>query len=368
MPSSNGDFLPLKAIDHVEFWVGNAVQARHFYEHAFGFAPVAHAGLETGLRDRSSFAMEQGEIRYVLTSGLQGDSEVVEHVRRHGDGVKDICLAVDDVDSAFQETVKRGAVPILEPTDFDDSNGRVRRATIATYGETVHSFIDRSQYNGPFLPGFQALERVNGANGLAGLKMIDHVVGNVELGKMDEWVEFYERVMGFSLFVHYDDQDIHTEYSALMSKVVANGEGKIKFPINEPAKGRKKSQIEEYLDYYGSPGVQHIAMQTDDIVSSVDKLRRGGVEFLEVPASYYEVTPERVGHIDESWADVQRLSILADRDEEGYLLQIFTRPVEDRPTMFYEVIQRHGARGFGIGNFKALFEAIEREQAKRGNL
>lgn len=369
MTSRNGDFLPLKAIDHVEFWVGNAVQARHFYEHAFGFHTVARAGLETGVRDRSSFLLEQGEIRYLLTTGLDPNGKVSEHVRRHGDGVRDICLLVDDVDYSFEQTVKRGARPVMEPQTTEDEGGSVRRATIATYGDTVHSFINRSSYNGPFLPGFAAVSERNGVNGHgAPLMRIDHVVGNVELGRMDDWVDFYANVMGFELFVHYDDEDIHTEYSALMSKVMADGEGKIKFPINEPAEGRKKSQIEEYLEYYGGPGVQHIAMQTEDIVSTVDSLKSHGVEFLEVPESYYEVTPERVGHIDESWRDVQRLSILADRDQDGYLLQIFTKPVEDRPTLFYEVIQRHGARGFGIGNFKALFEAIEREQAKRGNL
>jgi 4-hydroxyphenylpyruvate dioxygenase len=369
MTSRNGDFLPLKAIDHIEFWVGNVVQARHFYQHAFGFKPVARAGLETGVRDRSSCLMQQGEIRYLLTTGLDPDGPISRHVQRHGDGVRDVCLLVDDVDYSFEQTVKRGATPVMEPTTLEDDQGAVRRATIATYGDTVHSFVDRSNYAGPFLPGYEALSS-NGGNGYDGAPLIgiDHVVGNVELGKMDEWVDFYANVMGFELFVHYDDEDIHTEYSALMSKVMADGEGKIKFPINEPAEGRKKSQIEEYLEYYGGPGVQHIAMQTEDIVSTVDRLKAGGVEFLEVPESYYEVTPERVGHIDESWKDVQRLSILADRDQDGYLLQIFTKPVEDRPTLFYEVIQRHGARGFGIGNFKALFEAIEREQARRGNL
>ena len=369
MTSRNGDFLPLRAIDHVEFWVGNATQARHFYEHAFGFHTLAHAGLETGIRDQSSFVLRQGDINYVLTSGLDPDGPIADHVRRHGDGVRDVCLLVDDVDYSFEQTVSRGARAVQQPHTVEDKHGSVRRATIATYGDTVHSFLDRSDYRGPFLPGYQEL----GSNGLAHangapLARIDHIVGNVELGKMDEWVDFYANVMGFELFVHYDDEDIHTEYSALMSKVMADGEGKIKFPINEPAEGKKKSQIEEYLEYYGGPGVQHIAMQTEDIVSAVDRLKSRGVEFLEVPQSYYEVTPERVGHIDESWRDVQRLSILADRDQDGYLLQIFTKPVEDRPTLFYEVIQRHGARGFGIGNFKALFEAIEREQAKRGNL
>ena len=370
MTSRNGDFLPLKAIDHVEFWVGNAVQARHFYESAFGFKAVARSGLETGVRDRSSFLLEQGEIRYLLTTGLEPDGAIAEHVKKHGDGVRDICLLVDDVDNSFEQTVKRGARPVMEPQTIEDENGSVRRATIATYGDTVHSFLDRSRYQGPFLPGYESVSSANGRGGGNGqpLARIDHIVGNVELGKMDEWVDFYAKVMGFELFVHYDDDDIHTEYSALMSKVMADGEGKIKFPINEPAEGKKKSQIEEYLEYYGGPGVQHIAMQTEDIVSTVDGLKARGVEFLEVPESYYEVTPERVGHIDESWKDVQRLSILADRDQDGYLLQIFTKPVEDRPTLFYEVIERHGARGFGIGNFKALFEAIEREQAKRGNL
>ncbi|MEX2236274.1 MAG: 4-hydroxyphenylpyruvate dioxygenase [Dehalococcoidia bacterium] len=371
MTSSNGDFLPLKAIDHVEFWVGNAFQARHFYEKNFGFKPVARAGLETGVRDRSSYVLEQGEIRYVLTTGLDADSEIADHVRRHGDGVRDICLLVDDVDYSFEQTVKRGARPVAEPYSVEDEHGSVRRAIIATYGDTVHSFINRSAYKGPFLPSYQAMSAINGhaqAGDGSSLQAIDHIVGNVELGRMDEWVDFYAKVMGFELFVHYDDEDIHTEYSALMSKVMADGDGKIKFPINEPAEGRKKSQIQEYLEYYGGPGVQHIAMRTDNIVATIDRLKGSGVEFLEVPASYYEITPERVGHIDESWRDIQRLSILADRDQDGYLLQIFTKPVEDRPTLFYEVIERHGARGFGIGNFKALFESIEREQERRGNL
>ncbi len=359
------EVVSIKAIDHLEFWVGNARQAAFFYAHAFGFTVTAYSGLETGVRDRASYVVEQGNIRFVLTAPLGPEGVVADHVQRHGDGVRDIALEVDDVDSAFRETTKRGARPVQEPTDLKDENGTVRRAAIATYGETIHSFIDRSRYRGPYLPSYRAMGEGKAEGPLL---HVDHVVGNVALGDMNKFVSYYREVMGFSQLVHFDDKEISTEYSALMSKVMQDGEGRIKFPINEPAEGRRKSQIEEYLEYYRGPGVQHIALATGNIVDTVSRLRKSGIPFLSVPHTYYEMLPERVGKIDESIPDLDRLGILVDRDEEGYLLQIFTKPVVDRPTVFFEVIQRKGSRGFGKGNFKALFEAIEREQALRGNL
>jgi 4-hydroxyphenylpyruvate dioxygenase len=358
--------MPIEGWDHLELWVGNAKQAAYFYEHAFGFQLTAYAGPETGVRDRASYVIEQGDIRLVLTSALRGDNEIARHVLMHGDGVKDIALGVPDATQAYREAVQRGARGVSEPHVDEDELGRVELAAIATYGETIHTFVNRSDYGGTYLPGYVA-QTGNGRLGV-GLRTIDHVVGNVELGRMDHWVEFYERVFGMTNIIHFGDEQIHTDYSALMSKVMADGSGKIKFPINEPAEGKRKSQIEEYLDYYGGPGVQHIALASEDIVSSVQTMRDRGVVFLSTPESYYEDAFARVGEIDESWSDLRRLRILVDRDEDGYLLQIFTKTVQDRPTVFFEVIERHGARGFGEGNFKALFEAIEREQALRGNL
>jgi 4-hydroxyphenylpyruvate dioxygenase len=336
-----------------------------------GFAPVAYAGLETGVRDRASWVLEQGRVRFVVTAPLVPDGEIADHVRRHGDGVRSIALAVPDADKAWVEATGRGAVSAAEPSESSDADGVLRTSAIHTYGDTLHRFIDRSGYRGRFAPGYRALDGTAGAGGGeqgVGLREIDHIVGNVELGRMQEWVRFYEDVFGMTELVHFSDEDISTEYSALMSKVCVDGSGRVKFPINEPASGRRKSQIEEYLDYYGSPGVQHIALSTDDIVATVDKLRARGLGFLTVPSTYYGDATGRVGAIFESYADLERLGILVDRDDEGYLLQIFTRPVQDRPTVFFEIIQRHGSRGFGAGNFKALFEAIEREQALRGNL
>jgi 4-hydroxyphenylpyruvate dioxygenase len=363
--SSADDYLKILAIDHVEFWVGNARQASYFYTHAFGFTTTALAGLESGVRDRASFVMEQGKVRFVLTAPLGPDGEIAGHVHRHGDGVRDIALEVEDVDRAYAETTTRGARGVQPPTTVSDGNGSVRRASIATYGDTVHSFIDRSQYTGAFLPGY----KTTGNRPAQGpLLYVDHMVGNVALGDMNKYVDYYRDVMGFSQWQHFDDQDISTEYSALMSKVMAGGGGRVKFPINEPAEGKRKSQIDEYLDYYRGPGVQHIALATEDIISTVSRLHDSGIAFLKAPPSYYELLPDRVGSIDENLDALARLGILVDRDEEGYLLQIFSKPVQDRPTVFYEVIQRKGSRGFGKGNFKALFEAIEREQALRGNL
>jgi len=363
------DFMPLDGWDHIELWVGNAKQAAFYYEQAFGFTRRAYAGPETGVRDRASYVLEQGDIRFVVTSGLRGDSEITKFACTHGDGVKDIALRVPDAREAYRQAVQRGARGIVEPHVLEDDFGRVELATIATYGENVHTFVNRKEYTGPFLPGFQPVARANGrpATGV-GLRAIDHVVGNVELGRMDYWVEFYERTMGFTNIIHFADEQIHTEYSALMSKVMADGQGKIKFPINEPAEGKRKSQIEEYLEYFGGPGVQHVALQSEDIVRTVETLQDQGIVFLATPDAYYEDVADRVGEIGEDWADLRRLRILADRDEDGYLLQIFTKTAQDRPTLFFEVIERHGARGFGEGNFKALFEAIEREQALRGNL
>ncbi len=365
----NADFMPIDGWDHLEFYVGNAKQSAFYYENAFGFTKTAYAGPETGVRDRASYLLEQGDIRFVLTSGLRGDTEINRFACAHGDGVKDTALAVPDAGEAYRQAVQRGARGVVEPHWVEDDFGRVELATIATYGENVHTFVNRKDYTGSFLPGFQEVARTNGrpATGV-GLKAIDHVVGNVELGRMDSWVEFYERTMGFTNIIHFADEQIHTEYSALMSKVMADGEGKIKFPINEPAEGKRKSQIEEYLEYFGGPGVQHVALQSEDIVRTVETLQDQGIVFLTTPDAYYEDVADRVGEIGEDWDDLRRLRILADRDEDGYLLQIFTKTAQDRPTLFFEVIERHGARGFGEGNFKALFEAIEREQALRGNL
>ena len=365
----NADFMPIDGWDHLELYVGNAKQAAFFYEHAFGFTKTAYAGPETGVRDRASYVLEQDDIRLVLTSGLGPGSEITRFACAHGDGVRDTALTVPDAANAYREAVQRGARGVREPHWTEDDFGRVERATIATYGDNVHTFVNRSEYTGPFLPGYREVARTNGkpATGV-GLRAIDHVVGNVELGRMDYWVEFYERTMGFTNIIHFADEQIHTEYSALMSKVMADGQGKIKFPINEPAEGKRKSQIEEYLEFFGGPGVQHIALQSEDIVRSVETLQELGVEFLSTPEAYYEDAMARVGEIGEDWDDLRRLRILVDRDEDGYLLQIFTKTAQDRPTLFFEVIERHGARGFGEGNFKALFEAIEREQALRGNL
>jgi 4-hydroxyphenylpyruvate dioxygenase len=363
------DFMPLEGWDHLEFYVGNAKQAAYFYEHAFGFTRTAYAGPETGVRDRASYVLEQNDIRFVLTSGLRADSEITRFACTHGDGVKDVALRVPDAGEAYRQAVQRGARGVVEPHWVEDEFGRVERASIATYGDNLHTFVNRAEYEGAFLPGYVSVAEDGAGAAGVGLQTIDHVVGNVELGRMDYWVEFYERTMGFTELIHFSDEAIHTEYSALMSKVMTGGEGKIKFPINEPAEGRRKSQIEEYLEYYGGAGVQHVAMATDDIVSTVDSLRDRGVRFLvATPGTYYEDALERVGEIEEDWRDLSRLGILADRDEDGYLLQIFTATAQDRPTLFFEVIERHGSRGFGEGNFKALFEAIEREQALRGNL
>lgn len=361
------DFLPIEAIDYVEIYTGNARQAAHYYQAAFGFAPKAYAGLETGVREGTSYVMQQGEVRLVLTGALSPWSPIAEQIRLHGDGVRDIALRVADCEAAFQETVKRGASPVMEPKVYRDEHGTIKKATIATFGDTVHTFVERRDYGGVWAPGFRPLQNEPVAAS-AGVAAIDHIVGNVELNQMQTWAKFYEDVLGFTQFQTFDDQDISTEYSALMSKVMANGSGKIKFPINEPAQGRKKSQIQEYLDFYGAPGVQHIALLTDDIISTVERLKQNGVAFLETPDSYYDDLEARVGPVAEPLDQLRRLRILVDRDAEGYLLQIFTRPVQDRPTLFFEIIQRKGSRGFGKGNFRALFESIEREQALRGNL
>jgi 4-hydroxyphenylpyruvate dioxygenase len=361
--------MPIKNWDHLEFYVGNAKQAAYYYCSTFGFHPIAYAGLETGVRDRTSYVIGQGDIRFVFTTALSPDHPVAQHVLLHGDGVKDVALQVPDAAAAYHAALERGARSAIEPTVTEDKYGRVKRAAIYTYGETLHSFIEREDYAGPFLPGYSAQAVPPWfAERDAGLQRIDHVVGNVELGKMNEWVAFYERVLGFAQIIHFTDEAISTEYSALMSKVMEGGAGKIKFPINEPAQGKKKSQIEEYLDYYRGPGVQHVAMVSDDIIATVAQMQRQGVEFIPAISSYYEELEARVGKIDEPIAEIAKLGILVDRDEDGYLLQIFTKNVQDRPTVFFEVIERKGARGFGEGNFKALFEAIEREQALRGNL
>ena len=362
------DFLPLKGTDYIEFYVGNAKQAAYYYQTAFGYELVAYAGPETGLRDRASYVLQQGKIRLVLTTSLLPDSDISNHVRQHGDGVKVMALWVDDARQSFEETTKRGARVAFEPYTIEDEHGSVTLAGIYTYGESVHTFVERTNYTGPFMPGFVAKTSAVPQGAPVGLLHVDHCVGNVGWGEMNQWVKFYEDVMGFKLLLTFDDDDISTEYSALMSKVVSNGNGYVKFPINEPAEGKKKSQIEEYLDYYHSPGVQHIAIATNDIRSTVTELRHRGVEFLSVPGAYYDDLLQRIGKIDEDLESLKALNLLVDRDEEGYLLQIFTKPVEDRPTVFYEIIQRKGAKSFGKGNFKALFESIEREQALRGNL
>jgi 4-hydroxyphenylpyruvate dioxygenase len=362
------DFLPINGTDFVELYVGNAKQAAHYYRTAFGFSLVAYAGPETGRRDRASYVVQQDKIRFVLTSAMQPDHPITAHLATHGDGVRDIALWVDDAESAYAETTERGAKGVLPPTVERDEFGEVKRSAIAIYGDTIHSFVERRNYAGVFLPGFRPVANPDPIARPVGLKYIDHMVGNVGWGEMNTWVKFYESVMGFRLYQHFDDKDISTEYSALMSKVMANGNGRIKFPINEPAAGKAKSQIEEYLDYYKGPGVQHIALATGDIVETVTRMKDQGVEFLTVPHSYYEDLSERVGKIDEPLDRLAELGILVDRDDEGYLLQIFTNPVQDRPTLFFEIIQRKGSRSFGKGNFKALFEAIEREQARRGNL
>ncbi|MEA2273380.1 MAG: 4-hydroxyphenylpyruvate dioxygenase, partial [Solirubrobacteraceae bacterium] len=359
------DFMPLLGIDHVELFVGNAAQAAFFYTRAFGFREIAYSGLETGVRDRTSHVLEQGRIRLVLTGTLCSDSDISRHHAHHGDGVKVIAIGVPDVEHAYQEATTRGARGIEKPHELTDDHGTVTLATIETYGDTLHTFVDRSKYTGAFLPGYREVPGGAVSQDKAGEEMllgIDHVVGNVELGHMDEWVKFYEDVFGMTEMLHFTDEAISTEYSALMSKVVCDGEGRVKFPINEPAEGKRKSQIDEYLDFYEGAGAQHIALATRDIVGTIAELRKRGVKFLMTPETYYDEVPGRVGKIDESLEDLQREGILVDRDDEGYLLQIFTKPVGDRPTMFFEIIERHGAKGFGEGNFKALFEAIEREQ------
>ena len=366
------DFLPLLGTDYIEFYVGNAKQAAHFYKTAFGFQSLAYAGLETGLKDRVSYVLKQDKIRIVLTTALNSKSPIGEHVKKHGDGVKVIALWVDDAKKAYEETIKRGAKSYLKPVKENDKFGEVVKSGIFTYGETVHLFIERKNYKGDFLPGFIKWESDYNPSSV-GLKYVDHMVGNVGWGEMNIWVKWYEEVMGFVNFLSFDDKQIHTEYSALMSKVMSNGNGRIKFPLNEPAKGKKRSQIEEYLDFYESPGVQHIAIATDDIIQTVRELRSRGVEFLSAPPKeYYTAIPSRLGAhmkiMNENIDELEELAILVDADEEGYLLQIFTKPVEDRPTLFFEIIQRMGAKSFGAGNFKALFESIEREQQNRGTL
>ncbi len=365
--ATTADAFPINGTDFIEFYVGNAKQSAHYYQTAWGYRLVAYRGPETGTRDRVSYALEQGKVRLILTTALRPDHPVAQHVLRHGDGVADIALWVDDARHSFAVAVERGAKPVQKPTVLTDEHGEAVVAGIRTYGETIHSLVERRNYRGAFLPGFlPASSRL--APAPVGLQYVDHCVGNVELGAMNTWVQYYERVLGFYNLISFDDKAISTEYSALMSKVVANGNGRIKFPLNEPAQGKRKSQIDEYLEYYGGPGVQHIAIATDDIIATVSRLRDRGVEFLRVPTAYYDEVLNRVGKIDEDLAPLRELGILVDRDDEGYLLQIFTKPVQDRPTVFYEIIQRKGATSFGAGNFKALFEAIEREQALRGNL
>ncbi|OYU94183.1 MAG: 4-hydroxyphenylpyruvate dioxygenase [Bacteroidetes bacterium B1(2017)] len=361
------DFLPINGTDYVELYVGNAKQAAHFYKTALGFQDLAYAGLETGLRDRTSYVLQQGKIRLVLTTPFDPESEIAQHLRMHGDGVKVIALWVNDAYDAYEQTISRGAKSYMEPKTVTDADGEVRMSGIHTYGETVHIFVERKNYKGLFLPGYEKLE--TGYNpGSTGLKYVDHMVGNVELGAMNKWSDFYANVMGFANLVTFDDKDISTEYTALMSKVMTNGNGYIKFPINEPAIGKKKSQVEEYLDFYRGAGCQHIAVATDDIVFTISEMRKRGVEFLYVPGTYYDTVLDRVGIIEEDLNELKKWGIMVDHDEEGYLLQIFTKPVEDRPTLFFEIIQRKGAKSFGKGNFQALFESIEAEQARRGTL
>ena len=362
----NEDFLPIRGYDHVEFYVGNAKQAAHFYDRVFGFKPIARLGLETGVRDRASYVMEQGKVRFVLTSALCPDHEIVRHCSLHGDGVKVIALEVRDVESAMREVKARGATIIQPAQAFEDDQGVLKTGIIRYAGDTVFKFVERTNYRGVFAPGFMPIEAHKAES--VGLAAIDHIVTNVELGEMDYWAHWFERIMGFSQLTHFTDEDISTDYSALMSKVMENGTGKCKFPINEPAEGRKKSQIEEYLDFYHGPGVQHIAMNTRDICKTVRMLRERDIDFLRVPDTYYAELADRVGPIDEDFEELRELGILVDRDDDGYLLQIFTQPMQDRPTLFFEVIERHGSRGFGVGNFKALFVSLEREQQRRGNL
>lgn len=365
------DTFPLRRIDHVRFFVGNARQSAYFYRNAFGFDVIAYAGLETKIRHEAGYVLRQGKITFVLASPLSAQHPESQRLVLHGDGVQDIALEVDDVRWSYEEALRRGARGVIAPTALEDPHGVYEYATIRSYGDTTHSFINRDRYHGIFVPGYEPIDPDRyspSTRNPVGLAAIDHVVGNVEEGKMDEWVQFYETVLGFSQLVHFDDKDISTEYSALMSKVVQNGSGRIKFPINEPAHGKRRSQIEEYLQFYGGPGVQHIALSTGNIIETVQAMRANDCTFLRVPASYYDMLSERVGTIQEDIATLAELGILVDRDEEGYLLQIFTKPVCDRPTLFFEIIQRHGARSFGKGNFRALFEAIEREQAKRGTL
>jgi 4-hydroxyphenylpyruvate dioxygenase len=361
------DTFPINGTDYIEFWVGNARQASLYYRAAFGFELVGYRGPETGTRDRASYLIQQDKVRFVLTTPIKSTGPIADHVHRHGDGVRDIALWVDDARTAYEAAIERGAKSAQEPTVMKDDDGEIVVAAIHTYGDTIHSIVERKNYRGLFMPGFVPMSSPFNPPS-AGLKYVDHCVGNVELGKMNAWVKFYEDVLGFTNILTFDDKQINTEYSALMSKVMSNGNGRIKFPINEPAEGKKKSQIDEYLEFYDGPGVQHIAIATDDIIKTVSDLKSRGVEFLKVPDAYYDSVPERVGKIDEDLAALRDLGILVDRDDEGYLLQIFTRPVEDRPTVFYEIIERKGAKSFGAGNFKALFEAIEREQALRGNL
>lgn len=361
------DTFPINGTDYIEFYCGNAKQSSLFFQHVLGFQLVAYRGPETGVRNRASYLLQQDKIRFVLTSPLGPDGQIADHVRKHGDGVRDFAFWVDDARDAYAKAVDRGAVSIHEPEVTSDADGEVIIAAIGTYGDTIHSIVERRNYHGLFLPGFVPVQS-NYASVSTGLKYIDHCVGNVELGRMNYWVEYYSRVLGFYNLLSFDDKQISTEYSALMSKVMSNGNGRIKFPINEPAAGKKKSQVEEYLDFYSGPGIQHIAIATDDIVKTVGELKRRGMEFLSIPASYYDTVLDRVGKIDEDLAPLAKLGILVDHDDEGYLLQVFSKPIQDRPTLFVEVIQRKGAKSFGAGNFKALFESLEREQARRGNL
>lgn len=357
--------LKLKRVHHVEFWVGNAKQSSYFYRTGFGFSQVAYRGLETGNRDVTSYALTQGKTNFVITTPLTPRHPASDHLKKHGDGVRDIALEVADADLAFAEAVKRGAIPFEEPHDETDQHGSIRRGSIKTYGDTIHSLISYKDYKGPFLPGFVEA-RIQGRD--AGILRVDHMVGNVELGKMNQWAEYYSKVFGFHRFISFDDKDISTEYSALMSIVMSDDSYSVKFPINEPAAGKRKSQIDEYLEAYGGPGVQHVALQTKDVLATVGQLQENGIEFLRVPDTYYAQLPNRVGELEEPMEEIKRLGILVDKDQEGYLLQIFSKPVQDRPTVFFEIIQRKGSRGFGKGNFKALFEALELEQDRRGNL
>ncbi|MFQ3677994.1 MAG: 4-hydroxyphenylpyruvate dioxygenase [Fimbriimonadaceae bacterium] len=361
----SNDAFPIRRIDHIRFYVNNARQSAFFYQHAFGFSITGYHGLETGLKHEVDYLVEQGELRLLFTAPVRPGHAIGDLIAKHGDFVQDICFEVDDVDAAYRTAVERGAVPAREPFTLADANGEVRLASIKTYGDVIHTFLNRDQFDGHFLPKF---ERRHEPGDPIGILDVDHIVGNVELGRMNEWVRFYERVLGFNQLVSFDDEDISTEYTALMSKVMANGNQRVKFPINEPAEGKKKSQIEEYLEFFGGAGVQHIALLTDDIVRTVGRLRERGQQFLYVPPAYYDELPKRVGPIDEDIRELAELGILVDRDDEGYLLQIFTKPITDRPTLFFEVIQRKGAKSFGKGNFKALFEAIEREQERRGTL